>query len=101
MKPCLRNYRIGGKMTYDDDFIQVQFEGGIKRYKCTDFGIEWPPPDIIQVYGFEFKLERCSQITDEQRAEMTHVCRGAEYISASIELVNISGLTPGEDNAVL
>lgn len=40
----------------------------------------WPPPEIVETPdGQRWRLVRFSQITDEQRARMTHVFRGAEY----------------------
>lgn len=66
-------------MTFDDDFVQVQFAGGLKRIYCNSIGVEWPPPETLEILGFECKLLRHSQITDEQRETMEHVCRGAEY----------------------
>lgn len=66
-------------MTFEDDFIQVLFEGGMRRFKCVDLGVEWPPPEEVNVMGFMFKRTRYSQITDEQREGMTFVARGAEY----------------------
>ncbi len=68
-------------MTFDDDFIQVDVEGvGVVRVPCVPAGIDWPPPPNIVFNGLMYKLVRHSQITDEQRAEMTHVARGAEYV---------------------
>ena len=66
-------------MTFDDDFVLVNFTGGKKRLRCTDLSIDWPPPEILDIGGFKFTRERYSQITDEERATMSHVCRGAEY----------------------
>lgn len=66
-------------MTFEDDFVQLNFDGGTKRPTCKSLGVEWPPPPEIVVAGFVFKLIRHSEITDEQREGMTRVCRGAEY----------------------
>jgi hypothetical protein len=65
--------------TFDDDFIQLRTESGIRRYKLAPLGLTWPPPEMIDIGGFKFRLLGHSQITDEERATMTHVCRGAEY----------------------
>ena len=68
-------------MTFDDDYMQLVFDGGVKRMSCKAAGIDWPPPDRIEIEGFAMVLRRRSQITDEQRSELTHVCRGAEYVA--------------------
>lgn len=68
-------------MTFDDDFIQLLVEGvGVVRFPCAPAGIDWPPPPNIVFNDRMYKLVRHSAITDEQRAEMTHVARGAEYV---------------------
>jgi len=79
-------------MTYEDDYCQFDFgELGIKRITCKDVGVDWPPPTCISVQimdgkklmrTIDFECINHSQITDEQRAGMTHVCRGAEYVRA-------------------
>ena len=66
-------------MTYDDDYISLCFDGGTKRYPLKMLGLEWPPPEHIKVLGFTMVQTRRSQITDEERLEMAHICRGAEY----------------------
>lgn len=67
-------------MTYPDDFLILQFEHGAVRQPCRALGLEWPPPETIEVFGIQMRRERFSSITDEQREQMTHVCRGAEYL---------------------
>lgn len=66
-------------MTFDDDRLLVQFPGGARWLACKLNGIEWPPSERLTLSGFTFKRVRMSTITDEQRADMTHVFRGAEY----------------------
>jgi len=66
-------------MTFEDDFCQVNFDSGMKRITCNSLGIDWPPPEILDIQGFEFERKTVSKITDEQREGMTDVCRGAEY----------------------
>lgn len=72
-------------MTFDDDFVIV---GGV-RATLKSLGLEWPPPPFMQInmHGeapeLFVKRLRCSEITDEQRAGMTHVCRGALYEKCS------------------
>lgn len=71
-------------MTFDDDFIAFNFDPtvrtGVVRQRCKDVGVEWPPPERLERFGTAFKRLRYSQISDEDRADMTHVCRGAEYV---------------------
>lgn len=67
-------------MTYDDDFLQLVFDGGTKRATCRSLGIDWPPPERIEVGGIPMQRSRMSALTDDERAAMTHVCRGAEYL---------------------
>jgi hypothetical protein len=66
-------------MTYDDDFCQIEMTGGTKRFKCKALGYAWPPPTTIDWQGFSFDQVSCSEVTDDQRKTMTHVCRGALY----------------------
>jgi hypothetical protein len=66
-------------MTFDDDFCQILLPGKPRRYTCKSLGYDWPPPEEIVWAGFNFVRIRYSQITDEQREEMTNVIRGAEY----------------------
>lgn len=77
-------------MTFDDDLLILQMPSGPHRVRCTQLGIQWPPPTTLRLRGFEapfsdidFRLLRMSAITDDQRASMTHVCRAAEYVYAS------------------
>lgn len=67
-------------MTFDDDMIQLEFDGGRKRISCKANGIDWPPPEILNFNGFEMKRKSMSTISDDDRKEMTHVLRGAVYI---------------------
>lgn len=66
-------------MTFDDDYLQLVFDGGIRRVTCRQAGVEWPPPQRLDIGGFTMVQSRRSEITDEQRQGLTHVCRGAEY----------------------
>lgn len=75
--------------TFDDDMIRAQLsDGRTFTFSCKSAGVEWPPPESLGVYvpviGGDPKpvhLTRVSysEITDEQRAGMTHVFRGAQY----------------------
>lgn len=66
-------------MTFDDDFLQLNTEQGVKRLLCKKAGVEWPPPERINFAGFIYERARYSQITDEQRKDLTMLMRGAEY----------------------
>lgn len=77
-------------MTFEDDFLLFQTPSGPRRIRCQHLNIQWPPPETIRLRGFEppytdidFKLLRRSEISDADRSELTHVCRGAEYVYAS------------------
>jgi hypothetical protein len=67
-------------MTFDDDYMRFVFEHGRKDVSCKAAGVSWPPPETVEVLGFRMRLRRRSEITDEQRAGLTRVCRGAEYV---------------------
>lgn len=66
-------------MTFDDDLAILVFDHRTLRPSLKSLGLSWPPPERIEVSGFSMTLNRMSQLTDEQRAGMTHVCRCAEY----------------------
>jgi hypothetical protein len=66
-------------MTFDDDFIRLPMMVGDVNIPAVRLGVEWPPPDELIINGLIYRQIRCSEITDEQRAGMTHVARGAEY----------------------
>lgn len=66
-------------MTFDDDFVRLLTPFGDKLALLEQIGVSWPPPEKICLHGATFKRLRMSEITDERRAEMTHVARGAEY----------------------
>lgn len=72
-------------MTFDDDFIQIKFQGGPRTARCKLNGIEWPPPEEFEFEGFRLRRVSMSRITDEERADMTHVMRGAAYVVSEIE----------------
>jgi hypothetical protein len=82
-------------MTYDDDFVRVHLSIGTPNLTCKAVGLEWPPPERICLDGKLLReateddppdavliRDRLSVITDEQRASMTNVARGAEYFYA-------------------
>lgn len=72
-------------MTFDDDHVRLQFPFGPRDMTCKRLGCEWPPPQFILIGSIMFNRIRYSGITDEQRAEMTNVVRGAEYVPVDMD----------------
>lgn len=77
-------------MTFDDDFILIHFKAvGPRRLLCKSAGIDWPPPEkITELGGQNFEDDplvrvSMSRISDEDRAAMPCVMRGAEYFYQS------------------
>lgn len=68
-------------MTFDDDFVQVPFLTGIRNITLRSLGIEWPPPERLEIMGFGFQRISMSEISDQARTSMTNVSRGAAYNS--------------------
>jgi len=73
-------------MTFDDDFLRLPTAilaslgfAGKQDVFCRALDIDWPPPERLNIAGVALVRISISEITDEQRAGMTHVCRGAEY----------------------
>ena len=79
-------------MTFDDDFLQLSLLVRTFRVTLVKVGLNWPPPEriLLNDYGIQAATETdppelvlrrvsMSQITDEQRQDMTHVARGALY----------------------
>ncbi len=69
-------------MTFDDDFCRLHLDSGSVDMACATLGFEWPPPERFDLNGLAGQtLVRVSmsKITDAQRAQMTHVARGAQY----------------------
>lgn len=68
-------------VTFDDDFLRI----GMVTATLKSLGITWPPPPFIEINNngelpnLLLKRVSCSEITDEQRAKMKHVARGALY----------------------
>lgn len=68
-------------MTFDDDFVQI---GGV-RASLKSLGLDWPPPAFMRINNHGerpdlfVKRLRLSEISDDDRMQMTHVCRGAQY----------------------
>jgi hypothetical protein len=68
------NLQVGDEVKlFPDDFIRI--EGMTYHAPC------WPPPETVRIPEDDrtFRRVSYSQITDEERAKMTHVCRGAQY----------------------
>jgi hypothetical protein len=66
-------------MTFDNDMIKIETLSGPRYYKVKDVGLEWPPPEKIDFLGFPFQRVSISLLTDEQRANLSFVLRGAHY----------------------
>lgn len=94
-------------MTFDDDFIRLMLSIGHRNIPLTAVGLEWPPPERIYLdrAGIREAQEgddptavmvqvSMSEITDDDRAGMTHVCRGAEYRYELLVDNNVTALTP-------
>ena len=56
---------------FEDDFIRIDGQ----NYPSPS----WPPPEFVLHNGKKYQRIRYSEITDEERETMTHVCRGGEY----------------------
>ena len=64
--------------TLESDFCK--FEGpDTGMVTCIKLGVEWPPPEKINLNGTEYQRVQMSKLTDEQATEMTFVARGAMY----------------------
>lgn len=81
-------------MTFDDDMLRLNLATGPLLVKLNQVGMTWPPPEELYLgvdddgiraarpdddRAYVMRQVRRSQITDEQRAEMTNVFRGADY----------------------
>lgn len=66
-------------MTFDDDFVRLVTPDGPRNIPVKKLGLSWPPPEEISVNGVTYQRQRMSSLSDEERAGMTHVARGAEY----------------------
>lgn len=80
--------------TFPDDFVRLHLGIGTRDIPLGALGLEWPPPDRIVIDpgrgareptpddppAFIMRRVSHSRITDDQRAGMTHVARGAEYV---------------------
>lgn len=64
---------------FDDDMARLEFAGGTRDVPLKALGLTWPPPEVIDIAGFKLKRVSMSRITDEERAGMTRLFRGAIY----------------------
>lgn len=68
-------------VTFDDDFLRI----GMVNATLKSLGLTWPPPPFIRINNHGelpdrlFRRVSCSELTDTERAGMTHVARGALY----------------------
>lgn len=93
--------------TFDDDYVQINLRRGrIARASCRANAMTWPPPERLYLDeatgywraaetgddpAFVLVQTRRSEITDEQRAGMDMVMRGAEYYySDTVEALAIT-----------
>jgi len=87
-------------MTFDDDMMRLNLTVGVQTVRCKALGFEWPPPmriyldegsirEAVDEDNSTFVLHQVSisQITDEERAGMSHVVRGAEYDYQPSEMI--------------
>lgn len=88
--------------TFDDDILVLQLTTGQRTISLKSVGMEWPPPERItftnpnvervalretwpdDAPAFVMRRLRMSSLSDEARAEMTHVVRGAEYVYETV-----------------
>lgn len=66
-------------MTFADDHLHLDTPSGVHLVPCQSLGLEWPPPERVNINGVTYERQTLSSITDEQREGMTNVCRGALY----------------------
>lgn len=79
-------------MTFDDDCVRLNLTIETHTIPLVKLGLEWPPPERLWIDADGARpasddddpsgvlhRQSVSKITDEQRADMTHVFRGAEY----------------------
>ena len=64
----------------EDDFMHYPDDGPNKRELISRL-LLWPPPEQLLYHGNHYERISYSQITDEQRAAMTHVLREGELTS--------------------
>lgn len=78
--------------TFNDDYIQLELATGTRRLACTTVGLTWPPPEKLWLDEHGLRIANAddneaevlvrtsmSIITDEERAGMDRIMRGALY----------------------
>lgn len=67
--------------TFPDDYVRIAPAGTTEglTIRFVDAGIEWPPPETFEFMFDTVYLVSASRLTDEQRAGLTGVARGALY----------------------
>jgi len=68
-------------VTFDDDFVRLQMLDGFHDWYLKPLNLEWPPPLIITIDGFQFRRVDMASMTDEERASRSDAIRGAVYDS--------------------
>lgn len=71
--------------TLKSDMIRVNLPEGRRDFWLTALQahgveIEWPPPEILEIFGGKYKRISMSALTDEQAGSSQHIARGAEYV---------------------
>jgi hypothetical protein len=69
-------------VTFPDDFVRLHLHVGTVNLLCIAIGFKWPPPERFDLNGVEGETMvrvNMSKLTDEERGQMRHVIRGAEY----------------------
>jgi hypothetical protein len=68
-------------MTFPDDFIQIDLptQGKSGQRTCQSMQFNWPPPEEFVLDGIVLVQVSKSDISDRERAGLTHVARGARY----------------------
>lgn len=69
--------------TFNTDFCRIQFTGGTRDLTCKQLGIDWPPPEYLEIHGFKFRLFNYSKLTDADLEQITLIARGAVYVPVS------------------
>lgn len=67
-------------MVEDSDFMQFEVHGDVvARLLCCTHGVDWPPPEYLEIGDVTFKRISMSEVPDAD-AMLLNVARGARYI---------------------
>lgn len=71
--------------TLKNDMIRLNLPDGrtdlwLKAMQAVGIEIEWPPPEILEIFDGKYKRISMSALTDEQAGATQHIARGAEYV---------------------